>query len=55
MAETDVVRDSMIKFERAVVDQAKQSAKAHEPEWVVGTLNLLGRLCCSLRAALPKE
>lgn len=51
--ETDVVREAMIKFEGAALEQANLCRHGDWPEWIAGGLYLAGRLCCALRASLP--
>lgn len=53
---TKELRDGMIKFERAVLQQANLSViDKDESKWVADALSLAGRLCCAVRACLPMD
>ena len=55
--ETKKMRDAMVRFERAVVEQAQLTVKdsAREADWVWDALHFAGRLCAALRESLPAD
>lgn len=55
--QTKELRDGMVKFEEALMQQAVNSCaeESHEAAWIYDALMFVARLCTAVRATLPMD